>query len=362
LVTSDEVGIMPKVVASPLKGSSPLKVTFNASGSTHTNEDRSLMLFEWDFGDGSELIRARETSHTFREDGIYEIILTITDDNENTKQEVIEIVVSEELLTPEAKIIPTPAILVGSVPFDISLDGTTSIDNDGEVVGYTWSFGDGSPKEVGPTVTHTYNEVGDYTITLEVTDNDEKKGTTSTIVVVREKDPAAPIAQLTTSPTPPQGEIPFLVTFDASESTDEDGTILSYLWSFGDDTKDVQTTSPTTTHKYEKVGIWPATVKVFDNDNLSSVANVTIAVNSSAPEAFIETNKTSGYSPIRITFDASGSSGDIASYSWNFDDDTSDSGIVVQHTFNKKGTYSVTLNIEDAQGQVDTEEVTITVR
>jgi len=362
LVTSDDVGITPKVVASPLSGPSPLKVTFNASGSTHTDENRSLMLFEWDFGDGSELIKARETSHTFRKDGIYEVILTITDDDGNTKQEITEITVSEKLLTPEAKIIPTPAILVGPAPFAISLDGMTSLDNDGEVVSYKWSFGDDTPQEVGPQITHTYKEPGNYTITLEVVDNDGKRGSTSTIAVVKEKDPSAPTAKVKTNPTPPQGDIPFIVTFDASESKDEDGHILSYLWNFGDNSKNIQTTSPTTTHKYETIGIWPATVTVFDNDNLSSVANVTIAVNASAPKAKMITNRKSGYAPIQITFDASESNGIITKYSWDFGDNTSDAGIVAKHTFKKKGTYNVTLDIEDAQGQVDTDTVTIIVK
>jgi PKD repeat protein len=52
-----------------------------------------------------------------------------------------------------------------------------------------------------------------------------------------------------------------------------------------------------------------------------------------------------------VTFDASGSSldgpscGSACSYSWNFDDGSSESGLVRQHTFTSSGVFNVTLTV-----------------
>lgn len=51
-----------------------------------------------------------------------------------------------------------------------SFDGSSSTDPDGSIVGYHWTFGDGSSGS-GKTATHTYAAARSYTVTLMVTDN-----------------------------------------------------------------------------------------------------------------------------------------------------------------------------------------------
>jgi PKD repeat protein len=50
---------------------------------------------------------------------------------------------------------------------------STSTDPDGYITDLLWNFGD-ETTGTGETVTHTYTEPGDYTVTLTVTDNDGK--------------------------------------------------------------------------------------------------------------------------------------------------------------------------------------------
>ncbi len=52
----------------------------------------------------------------------------------------------------------------------VTLDGTSSSDSDGTVVGYTWDFGDGSTGQ-GPIAVHRYAVGGTYTVRLTVTDD-----------------------------------------------------------------------------------------------------------------------------------------------------------------------------------------------
>jgi PKD repeat protein len=61
-----------------------------------------------------------------------------------------------------------------------SFNASTSADPDGSVARFDWGFGDGSTlPDGGPTPTHTYASVGNYDVTVTVTDNE---GCSTTIV------------------------------------------------------------------------------------------------------------------------------------------------------------------------------------
>ncbi|MBA7559341.1 hypothetical protein ES708_00955 [subsurface metagenome] len=53
----------------------------------------------------------------------------------------------------------------------VVFDGSSSSDEDGTIVSYSWDFGDGGIGS-GVTVTYIYNEPGNYKVTLTVTDDD----------------------------------------------------------------------------------------------------------------------------------------------------------------------------------------------
>ncbi len=57
----------------------------------------------------------------------------------------------------------------------IAFDASESFDLDGEIVNFSWDFGDGT-KGFGITQTHTYAADGRYKVTLTVTDRDERTG------------------------------------------------------------------------------------------------------------------------------------------------------------------------------------------
>lgn len=71
----------------------------------------------------------------------------------------------------------------GPAPLLIAGSGDRSSDVDGTITGYAWEFGDGSRAE-GPRVEHTYATVGEFVVTLTVTDDKGATGTTSGSVVV----------------------------------------------------------------------------------------------------------------------------------------------------------------------------------
>ncbi len=66
----------------------------------------------------------------------------------------------------------------------LMFDGSASSDPDGTVQSWTWSFGDGDTVFDGPVFDHEYNEPGNYTVTLTVTDNAGLTGSKSVILTV----------------------------------------------------------------------------------------------------------------------------------------------------------------------------------
>lgn len=82
-----------------------------------------------------------------------------------------------------------------------------------------------------------------------------------------------PTASFTANPT--SGESPLTVNFDATASSDPDGTIDSYAWNFGDgNTGSGQTTS----HEYTSAGTYTVTLTVTDNHSATGTATDTITV------------------------------------------------------------------------------------
>jgi gliding motility-associated-like protein len=68
------------------------------------------------------------------------------------------------------------------------MDGPVSfLDNSsGNIVGWQWNFGDGSPLGSGETTTHPYENIGEYLVTLIVTDNNGCTDTTVDTIKVKE--------------------------------------------------------------------------------------------------------------------------------------------------------------------------------
>jgi PKD repeat protein len=62
-----------------------------------------------------------------------------------------------------------------------------------------------------------------------------------------------------------------------------------------------------------------------------------------------------------VTFDASTSTGDLASYAWDYGDGTTDNGVTVTHAYDTAGDYTVTLAVTDTHAAGDQTTQTITV-
>ena len=243
-------------------------VTFDASASY--DPDGNIVSYTWDFGDGTPPVTENDpiTYHAYTSYGDYTVKLTVTDNDGLTSQTQATIHVSQH---PLASFTFTPSDpLVHEL---ITFDASASTPDGGEIVSYTWDFGDGNITTTNdPIITHAYETYGTFTVTLKVTDSEGKWDTTSKQITVEK----APIADFWWTPYYPQrGET---VTFDASASTPDGGTIISYAWNFGDGTPIVETDQPVITHVYAETGDYLVTLNVTDSEGRWDTETHTVTV------------------------------------------------------------------------------------
>lgn len=145
---------------------------------------------------------------------------------------------------------------------------------------------------------------------------------------------------------PSSGAPPLEINFNASESYDPDGEIISYIWDFGDG---FTGENKTTTHTYTQKGNYTVTLTVTDNNNLNGTCKSEVHV-SKPPVAKFKLDRNKGVAPLTINFDASESydpDGKITKYLWEFGDNSTGSGKTISHTYTEPGYYAVFLTVYD---------------
>jgi PKD repeat protein len=142
-----------------------------------------------------------------------------------------------------------------------------------------------------------------------------------------------------------------VIYFNASGSYDPDGSIESYFWDFGDGT--IGVTGVTVEHSYAGRGTYTVTLTVTDDDGATASTNATKIVRNRPPVAVFTESAETVDTGEDIHFNAGDSydpDGEIASYSWDFGDETGATGVMVSHAYVDDGVYTVTLTVTDDLG------------
>ncbi len=138
----------------------------------------------WDFGD--ELGGSGEiVNHVYIDEGQYTITLTVIDGQGSIGVAKSQINILHRNEVPVASLASTyggqgQTIKVNSIAF---FDGGSSSDPDGDVLSFEWNFGDGTTGE-GIRPNHFYESVGNFTVTLVVSDNGNLSSTAQTWLMV----------------------------------------------------------------------------------------------------------------------------------------------------------------------------------
>lgn len=149
-----------------------------------------------------------------------------------------------------------------------------STDSDGTVTGWAWEFGDGSTSTV-KSPSHAYTAQGSYTVKLTATDNKGGQGSvTKTITVGGGGNNNPPTASFTRSCVEQNCEF-------KDGSTDSDGRIAGWNWSFGDGQS---STAQHPSHDYAQAGEYTVSLRVTDDKGASTTTSQTFIVGTPKPK------------------------------------------------------------------------------
>ena len=153
---------------------------------------------------------------------------------------------------------------------------------DREIVQYDWLFGDGTHVEDGgPTVSHTYEDAGEYEAIVTVHGSEGNTATAKVTVEVVNGEPTAQMDHQTDEKTDDPYGTGVTVSFDGTDSydADDDDTIEEYRWTFETETGagEVQY-GPEVTYDWLEAGEYEVTLHVEDSEGATDTVTETIVI------------------------------------------------------------------------------------
>ncbi|MGZ4276177.1 MAG: PKD domain-containing protein [Solirubrobacteraceae bacterium] len=249
-------------------------VSFDASASS--DHEGPIATYRWDFdGDGTwdtQPLPSPKTTYAYPAAGDYIARLEVVDSgNPSASGQTTQLVhvAAAPAVTLSVSQNPVPR----GTPVTFGTAGSSA-----SVVRWDWDLdGDGvfELQDAGPTQTLSYASFGVRDVKVRATDGN---GLTTTRTVQLAVANQAPVVQLTATPNPVQtGQT---VTFNASGSSDPEGTALTYSWDLdGNGSFETQpSSSPTATASYPNAGHVDAAVRVTDADGGSTIEHVGVDI------------------------------------------------------------------------------------
>ncbi len=210
----------------------------------------------WDMADGATLTDTLAINHSYEDDGLFDITLTITD----VHQEVSSVgqTVTVTNVAPEvyfdyepARPEPGQTITFSAEIYDPGLADSHT---------YLWDFDDGASSASDLTVSHSYAQSGTYDVFLTVTDDDGGVGVISYPISI---DPFG--ADFIGYPG--VGLPPFTATFYGVSY----GLVQTRTWDFGDGSPAVVTTTTDIDHLYDTPGIYDVSLTIEGPSGIDTI-------------------------------------------------------------------------------------------
>ncbi|MDP7264767.1 MAG: PKD domain-containing protein, partial [Candidatus Thermoplasmatota archaeon] len=322
-------------------------VRFNGSESS---DNVRITKYNWSFVYDDTLINLTGLAPGFTFDiaDIYTVTLKVTDTYGNWARDNMTVTVVD--ITKPLAIAGDDAVV--DQHHMVAFNGSGCSDNI-YVTNLTWTFTDIDPIILyGNSPEYIFNNAGVYAVNLTATDAMGNWANDSMTVTVN--DIEAPNADAGGDRVVGVSET---VHFTGNESSDNVG-IVNYFWSFvfvGHDGVLKTVEVPTATYTFSTMGIYEVTLTVKDMaGNIDSDIIIVKVVDLIRPEANTGDDITAKVGEA-VEFDGSESHDnvEVANYTWTFEYDGEKvimSGSEVSFTFKKAGTYNISLNITDDEG------------
>ncbi len=224
--------------------------TTNFDGSGSYDPDGDPLTFNWSFGDGISTgwQNQNTTSHSYTFPGNYTVTLRVSDGELNdTDTCFVQVSAPKVNQPPVANAGPNQYVIINQT---VTFDGTSSSDPDGDNITYNWDFGDGTSTgwQNSSKTSHSYNKLGNYTVTLNVSDGSLTDTDTCIVRVFTQNY----------SPSPPKiNDIPDIYVHYYNPDTEADDNAYSYDFSYFINDPD--------TSRSELI-VWVQSIMADDND------------------------------------------------------------------------------------------------
>jgi len=277
--------VIPKNLAPSAKISSPEDKstylstdTIQFTGTDSSDPEGSDLSYQW----SSSLDGNLGTDASFAKNlsvGAHKITLSVTDDHGHKVSTSVDVRVKFDDLPVPVLSASKGLILKND---KVTFDGSKSSDAQGAVAQYLYDFGDGQNSGwiSSSSSTHQYKSSGKFFATLKVKDGKEQAGNLSAPVniTVGERPTAALVSDLAVQ------TVKKPIQFDASSSSDPEGTVKEYYFDFGDGTNSGWQTNKTITKTYLAPRTYEVSVKVKDDLGFESLNSAKVSVTAQAPK------------------------------------------------------------------------------
>jgi PKD repeat protein len=354
---------------SPSPAQSGQQVTLD--GSASSDPDGTIAKYEWDLdGNGTFETSTGTTpvaTTSYSSARSIEPRLRVTDNAGNQSTTTRSLTIQNRPPTASFGVEPAAPTTNETVTFNAG----ASSDPDGTIAKYEWDLdGNGSYEtSTGTTATATEtfsSAVKSLTVGLRVTDNEGATTTTNKTISVASRPP---VPSFTVSASPVNSGT--TVNFNASASTDPDGTIAKYEWDLdGDGSYETNTgTTATASKVYTGSGTINVGLRVTDSDGVAATTTRSLEVINRPPTASFTVSPSPATTNQTVTFNASASTdpdGPLAKYEWDLDgngsyETSTGTNPVATKSYAAKGNITVGLRVTDSGGATATTSKALTI-
>jgi gliding motility-associated-like protein len=313
--------------SNPNSGCVPLTVNFT---DLTTAGDGALTSWQWNFGDGTTSTQQNPVK-TYNTPGTYSVSLFVSDVN-GCKTEKLK----SNLITATSK--PTAKFTVSDtlsckIPHTVTITNTST----GTGLTYFWSFGNGTTSNSANPPSVTYNNFGNFTIQLIVTDQGGCKDTATATVKVNVFN-----ANFTSDTT--KACVGSTIKF-----SDLTGVATSWNWSFSGGNP-ASSTQQNPSVSYSTAGTYSVTLIASNQnickDTITKTNFITIFPNPNP--GFTTSKDTACKVPFNVTFNDTTTG--AAAWQWSFGNGNNSTLQNPSNTYTVVGNYTVSVTVTDING------------
>jgi hypothetical protein len=331
------------------------EVTFDGSGSS---DDVGISQWSWTFRYSGQdwQLDGILSQFIFYIPGVYRVSLTVWDaeGNEARDDVVIRVLDTE---SPIADCGPDMTVGQGLVV----LDGSRSTDNVG-IVDFQWSIETkkGTVALRGESVEHLFDTVGEFEVSMQVTDAAGNWNEDSMIITVLDTTP--PVADAGGNRTADQGT---MIILDGIASSDNIG-IVRYVWTIDDGEEHGEYEGMTIEHHFQRAGEYEVSLSVWDAADLSGQDVIVVTVLDIEPPIAMAGEDREVVQGTMVHLDGTMSTDNtvIVRHSWIVTGGASEvtyEGALVDIPTDTPGSFNVTLEVLDGGGNVGRDHLVLVV-